>query len=293
MSASNILSQTATPGPRMVEIDIEGMTCASCVSRVERKLGKLEGVSAAVNLPLESAAVTVPAGITDQQIIDTVNATGYKARLKNPPAIKHDAGARLPQHPHPGAAQDGVETDGAHRGADHSNHENHENHVDHENHMAHGGTAETLRPRLILAAILTVPVFLVSMFPSLQFPHWGWVVGILTLPVVTWSAWPFHRAAAINARHFASTMDTLVSIGVSAAFLFSAVELGLNPLLTEHGGAMAGHAPLYFEVSAVVVTFLLLGRYLEAKAKAKAGDALKALLSLGAKEATVLKGFPK
>ena len=289
MSASNILSQTATPGPRMVEIDIEGMTCASCVSRVERKLGKLEGVSAAVNLPLESAAVTVPAGITDQQIIDTVNATGYKARLKNPPAIKHDAGARLPQHPHPGAAQDGVETDGAHRGADHSNHENHENHVDHENHMAHGGTAETLRPRLILAAILTVPVFLVSMFPSLQFPHWGWVVGILTLPVVTWSAWPFHRAAAINARHFASTMDTLVSIGVSAAFLFSAVELGLNPLLTEHGGAMAGHAPLYFEVSAVVVTFLLLGRYLEAKAKAKAGDALKALLSLGAKEATVLR----
>lgn len=156
--------------------------------------------------------------------------------------------------------------------------------------MAHGGTASTLRPRLILAAILTIPVFLVSMFPALQFPHWGWVAGILTLPVVTWAAWPFHRAAAINARHLASTMDTLVSIGVSAAFLFSAVELGLDPMMTEHGNAMAGHAPLYFEVSAVVVTFLLLGRYLEARAKAKAGDALKALLSLGAKEATVLRG---
>lgn len=288
MSASDILSQTATPGPRMVEIDIEGMTCASCVSRVERKLGKLEGVSASVNLPLESAAVTVPAGISDQQIIDTVNATGYKARLKNPPAptaMKHDAGHPLPHAPHPGAAKEGEN----HLAPEHAEHSAHSDHGSHEDHMAHGGTAATLRPRLILAAILTIPVFLVSMFPALQFPHWGWVAGILTLPVVTWAAWPFHRAAAINARHFASTMDTLVSIGVSAAFLFSAVELGLNPMMTAHGSAMAGHAPLYFEVSAVVVTFLLLGRYLEAKAKAKAGDALKALLSLGAKEATVLR----
>ncbi|WP_218713950.1 cation-translocating P-type ATPase [Arthrobacter sp. BF1] len=285
MSASDILSQTATPGPRMVEIDIEGMTCASCVSRVERKLGKLEGVSASVNLPLETAQVTVPAGISDQQIIDTVKATGYKARLKNPPtppAMKHDAGHPLAHESHPGAAQEG-ENHHAPEYAEHSDHGSH------EDHMAHGGTAATLRPRLIVAAILTIPVFLVSMFPALQFPHWGWVAGILTLPAVTWAAWPFHRAAAINARHFASTMDTLVSIGVSAAFLFSAVELGLDPMMTAHGSAMAGHAPLYFEVSAVVVTFLLLGRYLEAKAKAKAGDALKALLSLGAKEATVLR----
>ncbi|MGP9503447.1 heavy metal translocating P-type ATPase [Specibacter sp. AOP5-B1-6] len=290
MSASDILSQTAIPGPRMVEIDIEGMTCASCVSRVERKLGKLEGVSASVNLPLETATVTVPAGITDQQIIDTVKATGYKARLKNPPAqraIKHDAGHPLPHDSHPGATQAGGSAQGGHTG-EHAGHD--EADSSHEDHMAHGGTASTLRPRLILAAVLTIPVFLVSMFPALQFPHWGWVAGILTLPVVTWAAWPFHRAAAINARHLASTMDTLVSIGVSAAFLFSAVELGLDPMMTEHGNTMAGHAPLYFEVSAVVVTFLLLGRYLEARAKAKAGDALKALLSLGAKEATVLRG---
>ncbi|AIY02424.1 Cation transport ATPase [Arthrobacter sp. PAMC 25486] len=287
MSASDFLSQTATPGPRMVEIDIEGMTCASCVSRVERKLGKLEGVSASVNLPLESAQVMVPAGITDAQIIDTVKATGYRATLKNPPAkpaVKHDAGPHLGHGSHPGATQEGGSAPGGHMNGEHAGHEE-----NHEDHMAHGGTASTLRPRLILAAILTIPVFLVSMFPALAFPHWGWVAGILTLPVVTWAAWPFHRAAAINARHFASTMDTLVSIGVSAAFLFSAVELGLDPMMTAHGSSISGHAPLYFEVSAVVVTFLLLGRYLEARAKAKAGDALKALLSLGAKEATVLR----
>ena len=269
MSASGILSQTASPGPRMVELDIEGMTCASCVSRVERKLGKLEGVSASVNLPLETAQVTVPAGMSTQQIIDTVNATGYKATLK------HDAGS--------------PSTHDAHQGPGHGSGGMDHEAMDPGDHMAHGGTAASLRPRLILAVILTIPVFLISMFPALQFPQWGWVVGVLTLPVVTWSAWPFHRAAAINARHLASTMDTLVSIGVSAAFLFSTVTLAMDPMLRAHGAHMEGHAPLYFEVSAVVVTFLLLGRYLEAKAKSKAGDALKALLSLGAKEATVLR----
>lgn len=278
MSASNIFAPAATSEPRMVEIDIAGMTCASCVSRVERKLGKLDGVSATVNLPLESAQVTVPASITDQQILDTVQATGYSATLKK--TTRHDAGA-LPGHDaHPGAARERAEHGGTeHGGAEHGGH---------DDHLAHGGTAAALRPRLLLAAIFTLPVFLISMFPALQFPHWGWVAGLLALPVVTWAAWPFHRAAAINARHFASTMDTLVSLGVSAAFAFSAVELLLDPQLTAH--AMAGHASLYFEVSAVVVTFLLLGRYLEARAKAKAGDALKALLNLGAKEATVLRG---
>ncbi|MDJ0312006.1 heavy metal translocating P-type ATPase [Arthrobacter sp. H35-D1] len=269
MSAAEILSQTTDSGPRIVEIDIEGMTCASCVSRVERKLGKLAGVSASVNLPLESALVTAPAGISDQQILDTVKATGYAATLK------HDAETRSSPASHPDAAKESPND------ADDADTE--------QNHMAHGGTAATLLPRLLAAAILTIPVFLFSMFPVLQFPQWGWVVGVLTLPVVTWCAWPFHRAAAINARHFASTMDTLVSIGVSAAFLFSTVTLVLDPTLTAHGSAMEGHAPLYFEVSSVVVTFLLLGRYLEAKAKSKAGDALKALLNLGAKEATVLR----
>jgi len=155
--------------------------------------------------------------------------------------------------------------------------------------MHHGPAAKQLRPRLITAAVLTVPVFAISMIPALQFANWGWVAAALALPVVSWAAWPFHRAAAINARHFASTMDTLVSIGVLAAYLYSAWQLFADPRMTEHPGMESMGGGLYFEVAAVVTTFLLLGRYLEANAKAKAGDALKALLSLGAKDATVLR----
>lgn len=183
------------PGTRVVELDIEGMTCASCVNRVEKKLGKLDGVAATVNLPLESAYVTAPAGITDEQLVDTVNAAGYKASVRTPhPPVeeRQPAAAAVP--------------------------------------------AAKLRPRLIVAAVLTVPVFLVSMLPAFQFPNWGWAAAVLALPVVTWAAWPFHRAAAINARHLASTMDTLVSIGVTAAYLFSAWQLAADPRMTEHPG---------------------------------------------------------
>ena len=238
------------PGTRIVELDIQGMTCASCVNRVEKKLGKLEGVAATVNLPLESAYVTVPEGITDEQLVDTVNAAGYKATLR-------------PQHiAAPGAGP-----------AD----------------QAAAIPASRLRPRLIAAAVLTIPVFLISMVPALQFPNWGWAAAVLALPVVTWAAWPFHRAAAINARHLASTMDTLVSLGVAAAYLFSAWQLLADPLMTEHPGMEGMSGGLYFEVASVVTTFILLGRYLEANAKQKAGDALQALLNLGAKDATVLR----
>lgn len=251
-------------GSRVIELDIEGMTCASCVNRVERKLSKLDGVQASVNLPLESARVTVPDGVTDQQIVDTVRATGYKAQLRE-------------AAPHPDVDDAPVDQDKPALG-------------DSPQPVA----AATLRPRLVLAAAVTVPVFLMSMVPALQFPNWGWVAAVLALPVVTWAAWPFHRAAAVNARHFASTMDTLVSIGVTAAYVFSAWQLLANPSLTAHAGtgAMAGmeEAGLYFEVAAVVTTFLLLGRYLEANAKRRAGDALRALLDLGAKDATVLRG---
>ncbi|WP_285246463.1 heavy metal translocating P-type ATPase [Pseudarthrobacter sp. efr-133-R2A-89] len=232
------------PGTRVVELDIQGMTCASCVNRVEKKLGKLDGVAATVNLPLEQAYVTAPDGITDEQLVDTVNAAGYTASV------------RVPRTADPG--------------------------VEH--------AAAQLRPRLILAAVLTVPVFLVSMVPAFQFPNWGWVAALLSLPVVTWAAWPFHRAAAVNARHLASTMDTLVSLGVAAAYLFSAWQLVADPGMTEHPGMEAMSGGLYFEVASVVTTFLLLGRYLEANAKHKAGDALQALLNLGAKDATVLRG---
>jgi Cu+-exporting ATPase len=142
----------------------------------------------------------------------------------------------------------------------------------------------------VVAAALTVPVFLISMVPAFQFAHWGWAAAALALPVVSWAAWPFHRAAAINARHLASTMDTLVSLGVVAAYFFSAWQLFGNPRMTEHPGMESMDAGgLYFEVAAVVTTFLLLGRFLEANAKQKAGDALRALLNLGAKDATVLR----
>lgn len=263
MSREQLLDQ---PGTRVIELDIDGMTCASCVSRVERKLGKLDGVTASVNLPLESAQVTVPAGITDSQITATVEAAGYKATVRTPKITLSPA-----EHVAGGVAA-----------GDHT-----------ATHPASAAAAK-LRPRLIVAAILTVPVFLISMFPAFQFPNWGWVAGILALPVVTWAAWPFHRAAAINARHFSSTMDTLVSIGVTAAYVFSAWQLFADPRMTDHPPGMEGmedmaSGGLYFEVAAVVTTFLLLGRYLEANAKQKAGDALKALLNLGAKDATVLR----
>lgn len=328
MSNHDILHQTGT---RIIELDIEGMTCASCVARVERKLGKLDGVEASVNLPLESAHVTVPDNVTDQQIVDTVNATGYKAWIRESRpspstapsadhthgretdmlgtlesstegspgdggAVEHDRSNSAPEHDHSDGA--GVMRQRASKGGT-TEHAEHGagggaqgDHGASEDHMHHGPASRQLRPRLIAAAILTVPVFAISMIPALQFPHWGWVAALLALPVVTWAAWPFHRAAAINARHFASTMDTLVSIGVLAAYLYSAWQLFANPMMTEHPGmeSMGGvSGGLYFEVAAVVTTFLLLGRYLEANAKAKAGDALKALLNLGAKDATVLR----
>lgn len=280
MSSQETFNQ---PAHRVLELDIEGMTCASCVNRVERKLGKLEGVEASVNLPLESAHVTVPADVTDQQIVDTVNATGYKATIRQAPA-PHTRTRDQHTHAAPGDMRQHASKRGTSEHAEHGT-----GSAMHENHMDHGPSASTLRPRLIVAALLTIPVFAISMIPALQFPNWGWVVGVLALPVVSWAAWPFHRAAAINARHFASTMDTLVSIGVVAAYLYSAWQLFADPRMTEHPGmeSMSGGG-LYFEVAAVVTSFLLLGRYLEANAKAKAGNALKALLNLGAKDATIL-----
>ncbi|MDM7988966.1 heavy metal translocating P-type ATPase [Arthrobacter sp. zg-Y877] len=257
---------------RAVDLEIQGMTCASCVARVERKLGKIDGVHAAVNLPLESAQVTVPASVTDQQIVDAVNAAGYTAKVKHRTAApQHGHGAGVPHGDH-----------------SHQDQMHHGDTMSHEDHLSHGGTAAQLRPRLILAAVLSVPVLLISMVPALGFPNWGWVAALLALPVVTWSAWPFHRAAAINARHLASTMDTLVSLGVAASYLFSVGQLAVDPGLTADPG-MGTDPHLYFEVASVVVTFLLLGRYLEANAKTKATDALKALLNLGAKDATVLR----
>lgn len=264
---------------RIVELDIQGMTCASCVARVERKLGKIEGVEALVNLPLESARVTVPESITDAQLISTIESAGYQANIKvdqyatvatAPATPTFDS----PSSPTLNTAPSAVPQD--------------QRPALGTNHAAEAAGAD-LKKRLIIASIFTLPLFIISMIPGAQFPHWGWVALALATPVVFWSAWPFHRAAAINARHLASTMDTLVSIGVLAAYFYSLWQLLADPNITAHVGMSMSEHALYFETAGVVATFLLLGRWLEARAKARAGDALKSLLDLGAKEATLLR----
>ena len=241
---------------RIIHLDVQGMTCASCVGRVERKLRKIPGVDPAVNLPLESARVIVPADITDEQIIETVNNAGYTASLKTE---VRDAASE--------------ETTNARSGG--------------------------LGWRIVVALLLGVPIFLISMFPTFQFPHWGWVLAIITLPVAVYSAEPFHRAALTNARHFSSTMDTLVSLGVIVAYLYSLAQLFMNPGLTEHVHPMQGgilgmflsghHAPLYFDSASMVTLFLLIGRAIEHRTRTRSSEALRTLLSLGARTATLLR----
>ena len=241
------------------------MTCASCVGRVERKLRKIPGVDPAVNLPLESARVIVPEGVSDEQIVETINNAGYKAHLKNGPRV--------------GAATDASASDGGGQ---------------HTTPSMKGGFTD----RIIYATILGVPIFLISMFPAFQFPNWGWVVAILTAPVAFWCAAPFHRAALINARHGSSTMDTLVSLGVVVAYFYSLAQLLINPALTAHvhhaGGSFwsmftGHHAPLYFDSASMVTLFLLIGRAIEHRTRHRSSDALRTLLSMGAKEATLLR----
>ena len=255
----------STESTRIIHVDIQGMTCASCVGRVERKLRKIPGVDPAVNLPLESARVIVPEGVSDEQIVETINNAGYKAHLKNGPRV--------------GAATDASASDGGGQ---------------HTTPSMNGGFTD----RIIYAAILGVPIFLISMFPSFQFPNWGWVVAVLTAPVAFWCAAPFHRAALINARHGSSTMDTLVSLGVVVAYFYSLAQLLMNPALTAHvhhaGGSFwsmftGHHAPLYFDSASMVTLFLLIGRAIEHRTRHRSSEALRTLLSMGAKEATLLR----
>ena len=255
----------STESTRIIHVDIQGMTCASCVGRVERKLRKIPGVDPAVNLPLESARVIVPEGVSDEQIVETINNAGYTAHLKNGPR----AGAGTNASASGGGGQ-------------------------HTTPSMKGGFTD----RIIYAAILGVPIFLISMFPSFQFPNWGWVVAILTAPVAFWCAAPFHRAALINARHGSSTMDTLVSLGVVLAYFYSLAQLLMNPALTAHvhhaGGSFwsmftGNHAPLYFDSASMVTLFLLIGRAIEHRTRNRSSEALRTLLSMGAKEATLLR----
>jgi Cu+-exporting ATPase len=249
--------------PREIELIIGGMTCASCAARVEKKLNKLDGVSASVNYATEKAKVTYDGTVSPEDLLATVEATGYTATLPAPPPRDE-----LSAQPSPGPGQDDDRETSA------------------------------WRRRLVISAILTAPVLAMSMIPALQFDNWQWLSLTLASPVVVWGAWPFHEAAWVNLRHGAATMDTLISVGVSAAYLWSLWAL----LFTDAGMAgrrmeldlfpsrSAGDEPsIYLEIASAVTTFILAGRYFEAKAKRSSGAALRALLDLGAKEVSVLR----
>ncbi|MCR5978133.1 heavy metal translocating P-type ATPase [Gordonia jinghuaiqii] len=242
---------------QLVDLDISGMTCASCANRIERKLNKLDGVRASVNYATERAHVEAPVGLGADELVEVVRAAGYDASpiLPDPPA-----GAS----PTPDQASGDPELDG-------------------------------LRQRLIVSAALSVPVIVLAMVPALQFTYWQWLSLTLAAPVVVWGAYPFHRAAWINLRHGATTMDTLVSVGTLAAFGWSLYALFIGtagtPGLT-HGFDLLpqrsdGSSHIYLEAAAGVTTFLLAGRYFEKRAKRRAGDALRALMDLGAKDVEI------
>ena len=230
-----------------IQLDIEGMTCASCATRVEKALNKVEGVEASVNYATEQA--TVLGDAPTEELLTAIENAGYHAQV------------------HSDEPSTGVDP------------------------------MIALRNRLIISASMTIPVMVLSMVPPFQFLYWQWVVFALAVPVATWGAWPFHRAAAINARHGVATMDTLISVGVGAAlgwslyalFLGGAGMPGMTMTLELFGQPGEGSHEIYLEVAAAVTTFMLLGRYLEHRAKRDAGAALRALMESGAKEATVLR----
>ncbi|MGW0773714.1 heavy metal translocating P-type ATPase [Streptomyces sp. NPDC002835] len=256
-------SPTTTVGTAAVELAIGGMTCASCAARVEKKLNRMDGVEATVNYATEKAKVTFADDVAVADLIATVEATGYTAQEPAPPRTESGSG--------PDGADD-------------------ESRADEE--------LRPLRQRLLTAVALAVPVIAMAMVPALQIEYWQWLSLTLAAPVVTYAAWPFHRAAWTNARHGAATMDTLISVGVSAAFLWSLWALffgtagtpGMTHPFEFTIARTDGAGNIYLEAAAGVTAFILAGRYFEARSKRKAGAALRALLELGAKEVTVVRG---
>ncbi|MCW2853217.1 MAG: carbonate dehydratase [Nocardioides sp.] len=244
-----------------VELAITGMTCASCANRIERKLNKLEGVSASVNYATEKAKVAFPAAVSTDDLLATVSAAGYSAVLPSP-------------EPEDTSASASVE--------------------------AGDPDLDALRQRLVVSALLSMPVVAMAMVPALQFDHWQWASLTLAAPVAVWGAWPFHRAAWANARHGATTMDTLVSIGVLAAFGWSLVALfwgtagmpGMTHPFRLTVERTDGLENIYLEAAAGVTTFLLAGRWLERRAKRRAGAAIRSLMDLGAKDVALLRDGP-
>jgi P-type Cu+ transporter len=249
----------ATAGASEVELLIGGMTCASCAARVEKKLNRMDGVSATVNFATEKARITFGEGVRVADLIATVERTGYTAEEPAPPEPEPvTAGPQSPE-------QD--------------------------------PELSALRHRLLVSALLAAPVVLLAMIPALQFDNWQWLSLTLAAPVVVWGGAPFHRAAWTNLRHGAATMDTLVSVGTLAAFGWSLWALffgdagrpGLHDAFRLTVSRMDGASTIYLEVAAGVVALILLGRYLEARSKRRAGAALRALMELGAKDVAVLR----
>ncbi|MFD3418103.1 heavy metal translocating P-type ATPase [Streptomyces decoyicus] len=253
-----------------VELAIGGMTCASCAARIEKKLNRMEGVTATVNYATEKAKVTVAAGsgVAAADLIATVERTGYTAALPEPPAAAPEAAG-----PTGGEGRAGTDD------------------------RADGDGADPLRRRLLISLALSVPVVLMAMVPPLQFTNWQWLSLTLAAPVVAYGAWPFHRAAWTNLRHGSATMDTLISMGTLAALGWSVWALffgtaGMPGMTHPFELTIArtdGSGSIYLEAAAGVTTFILAGRYFEARSKRKAGAALRALLELGAKDVTVLR----
>ena len=243
-----------------VTLDVGGMTCASCAARIEKRLNRIDGVEASVNFATEQARVDYPDTVTPEDLVAAVEATGYTAAV---PAARPD-----------NTETDGTETDGTETEPDES---------------------APWRQRLLISAALSLPVVTLSMIPVLQFDNWQWLTLTLASPVVVWGAWPFHRAAWTNLRHGAPTMDTLISVGVTAAYLWSVWALffthaGMPGMKMPFEFISRSNEPhLYLEVAAAVTTFLLAGRYFEARAKRQSGAALRALLHMGAKDVAVLR----
>lgn len=251
-----------------VEIDfgVTGMTCTSCSARVERKLNKVAGVEATVNYATETASVRYdPASTTPTQLIDVIRGAGYDAFevTESEPATSLDDAP---------ATADPSDT-------------------------ARDRHAEELKTRLVYSAVLALPVFLMSMFGQLQFNNWQWLAFALASPVYFWGGWPFHRATLRNLRHGSFTMDTLISLGTSAAYLWSVWALFIgnagDPAMRMHmsftAHAHGGVDEIYLESAAMVIVFLLLGRWFETRAKGRSGEALRSLLNLGAKDAAVIR----
>jgi P-type Cu+ transporter len=244
-----------------VELSLGGMTCASCAARIEKRLNKLKGVTASVNYALERAAVAYEPTVTTDELVAAVEAIGYRATVVDDRAPTRDGDSRP-------APED-----------------------------EHDRALHKLFMRLVASIVLTLPVFALAMIPALQFDSWQWLSFALAGPVVLWCGWPFHRAAWLNLKHAAATMDTLISLGTLAAFSWSvyalfigeagdpAMRMGFDLMPSAGGGANE----IYLEVATIVVTFILAGRYFESRAKRRAGAALRALLELGAKDVAMLR----